>query len=508
MDSENIITSLHPLERRVLPALAKASTPEAIVKASGLQEIEVMRALQWLQNKKIVSIDEKAAEFVSLDVNGKKYLKEGLPEKRFLEALKKKGYTLDELKKATSMERDELNVCIGTLRKKAAIDVSKTDGILRLSISDNGKKLLQKESLEEKFLKQKFPIAIESLSPEDKFAFDELRKRRRIIVVSTQKARSIKLLALGQNILKKGIGNATVIDSLTNSMLKSGSWKGKKFRRYDVKADVPRLFGGRKQSYREFLEEVREKFLSLGFIEKTGPIVETEFWNMDTLFMPQFHSARDIHDAYYIKEPKYSSDLPKALVAKVKQAHENGFETGSKGWRYNFDTKRTSRNVLRTQDTSISPRTLSSKELQIPGKYFQMVRCFRYDVIDATHLPDFNQVGGFVVEKGLTFRHLVSLLKLFAKEFAETDKVKVVPAYFPFTEPSAALYAKHPEMGWIELAGSGMFRPEMCKPLGVSDPVIAWGVGVERLAMFKLGLKDIRQLFSHDLEFLRNVRVI
>jgi len=109
----------------------------------------------------------------------------------------------------------------------------------------------------------------------------------------------------------------------------------------------------------------------------------------------------------------------------------------------------------------------------------------------------------------MNFGHLKSLLRMFAEEFADTDEIRIKPSYFPFTEPSAELQAKHPEFGWIELAGSGIFRPELVKPLvGKEIPVIAWGVGLDRLAMFKLGIRDIRQLFSHDLEFLRNTKVI
>src|SRR3989338_3256420 len=290
-------------------------------------------------------------------------------------------------------------------------------------------------------------------------------------------------------------------------MLKKGSWEGVKFRRFDLQAKVPRVYAGKKQPYRKFLDDVRKHFVALGFEEMSGPLVETDFWNMDALFMPQFHSARDIHDAYYVKEPEYDKNIHQELIRKVKQAHEKGI-AGSRGCRYKFDVKRTTQHLLRTQGTACSARMLASKELKIPGKYFAIARCFRHDVIDATHLVDFNQTEGIVVEEGLTFRHLVSLLKTFAKEFAGTDQVKVIPAYFPFTEPSAALYAKHPEIGWIELGGSGMFRPEMMKPLGVDKPVIAWGIGLGRVAMFKLGLKDIRQLYSHDLEYLRNEKVL
>ena len=122
-------------------------------------------------------------------------------------------------------------------------------------------------------------------------------------------------------------------------------------------------------------------------------------------------------------------------------------------------------------------------------------------------MPDFNQIEGIVVEEGLNLRHLFGLLQMFAKEFAETDEIKLVPAYFPFTEPSVELWAKHPELGWLELGGAGIFRPELTKPLGIRVPVIAWGIGVDRLAMFKLGIKDIRELFSHNLDSLRKAKV-
>ena len=137
-----------------------------------------------------------------------------------------------------------------------------------------------------------------------------------------------------------------------------------------------------------------------------------------------------------------------------------------------------------------------------------MSRCFRYDVIDATHLPDFNQVEGIVVDKNLTLRHMIGLLKQFAKTFAHTEEVKVVPGYFPFTEPSVELFAKHPDLGWIELGGAGLFRPELVQPLAQKDvQVLAWGIGVDRLGMFNLGIKDIRNLFSKDLAYLRKAKV-
>ena len=325
--------------------------------------------------------------------------------------------------------------------------------------------------------------------------------------IDRSKVIGVEVTEIGKRLIKEKLDD-DLIEKINPQLIKSGSWQGGKFRRYDVKINVPSVFAGRKQHYRRFLDEVRQKFIALGFEEMKGPLVETDFWDMDALFMPQFHSARDIHQAYYIKHPKYGK-LDESLVKKVKESHENGYRTGSKGWRYGFDVKRTHRHMLRTQGTACSSRMLASKNLKIPGKYFSIARCFRYDVIDATHLPDFFQTEGIIIEENLNFKHLKGVLKMFAREFAQATEIKITPGYFPFTEPSAELHAKHPELGWIELGGSGIFRPEVVKALvGREIPVLAWGIGIDRIAMFKLGIKDIRQLFSHDLENLRNAKVV
>ena len=415
---------------------------------------------------------------------------------------------MDQIKESTNLKKEEQNIALGVLRKKAAIFITKDGKNIILKIMEQGKKLLEKGFIEEKFLKKEFPIYVDLLSPEEKFAFTELKKRKEIIKTNIEKTKKVELTKLGKEILESNIEISDTFDRLTSEMLKNGSWRQKKFRGYDIKINVPKIYASKKQPYRRFIDELRKKFLALGFEEMFGPIVETDFWDMDALFMPQFHSARDIHSAFYIKEPKYGK-LDEKYVKRVKQAHENGFNTKSRGWGYKFDEKQTHRLLLRTQTTACSARKLTSKDLNIPGKYFAIGRCFRPDVIDATHAADFNQVEGIVVEDGLNFRHLKGLLKMFAEQFCKTDQIKIVPAYFPFTEPSAELFAKHPDMGWIELAGSGIFRPEVVKPLlGKETPVLAWGIGIDRIAMFNLGVNDIRKLFNHDLDFLRKQKVI
>ena len=149
---------------------------------------------------------------------------------------------------------------------------------------------------------------------------------------------------------------------------------------------------------------------------------------------------------------------------------------------------------------------LSAKALtyaKVPGKYFGVVRCFRYDKVDAMHLVDFYQTEGIVLGKNVNLKTLLGLLKMFAEEVAGAKEIKYVPAYFPFTEPSVEVHIKHPILGWFELGGSGIFRPEVVQPLGIDIPVLAWGLGIDRMALMSLGLKDLRELFTDDIEKVR-----
>ncbi len=505
MNVKELAEGLHPLERKTFPKIPSKSSvmfSELAKQIPELQEVEIMRAIQWLENKGVVKTVKEEKKVAELTELGNKYLKTKLPERRFYNALlDKKEHSFEELKKEAHLDDSEFQAVLGIIRQKhIPVSISKERKIkLAVALPE-----FEKPSVEENFLLEA------AGNPEKIDLNDELFKtliRRGIAKVKDEKSVKISITSLGLE-LKKVALSEDVIDKLTTKIIKEGSWKGKNFRRFDVKINVPATYASKKQTYRRFLDDVRQKLIGLGFEEFAGPVVESEFWNMDALFMPQFHSARDIHDAYYIKEPKYAK-LDEKIVERVKKAHETGFGTGSKGWKYDFDVKRTHQLVLRSQGTACSSRMLASKDLKIPGKYFGIARCFRYDVIDAKHLPGFIQTEGIIVDYNLNLKHLFGVLKMFAKEVAGADKIKITPGYFPFTEPSCELSAKHPELGWIELGGAGIFRPELVKPLvGKDVSVIAWGLGVDRLGMFKLGIKDIRHLFSHDLQYLRESRVI
>jgi phenylalanyl-tRNA synthetase alpha chain len=319
--------------------------------------------------------------------------------------------------------------------------------------------------------------------------------------------RSFVLTPSGQEVAEQlsRDGVAEEVSQLTPELLKEGAWRTKRFRKYTISLRAPRIAAGKRHPYREFLDLVKLKLVSMGFQEMRGTLVETEFWNMDALFMPQFHPARDIHDVYFVKNPTHARTIAEPYLTQVTQVHEKGTGAGSTGWGYPFDAERAKRLVLRSQGTAVSARTLAAGA-SVPGKYFSIARCFRYDQVDATHATDFFQVEGIVLGSDINFRTLLGLLNLFAREVAQAKEVKFLPAYFPFTEPSVEMHVRHPKLGWMELGGAGLFRPEVTTPLGVSVPVIAWGLGLDRMAMVALGIHDIRDLFSADLEFIRTMR--
>lgn len=326
------------------------------------------------------------------------------------------------------------------------------------------------------------------------------------------KGDALEILIKRRLVARESGAGATVpagkeLTTITPELLRTGLWRKARLKPYNVSAEAAKIYPGKRHPYSRFLMQVRRKLTEMGFKEMTGPMIETEFWNFDALYQAQNHPSRDWAQTYSLKSPKQGSLPDKKTVQRVKAAHENGWKTGSTGWGYKWDPRKAAMLMPRAHGTALSARTLASKH-DNPGKYFAIVRCFRPDVIDVTHGVEFNQTEGIVVGKDMNFRNLLGLLKQFALEFAGAEKVKFYSDYYPFTEPSVQLSAKHPEMGWIEFAGAGIFRPEYTEPLGVKEPVLAWGLGIDRLAMFRLGIKDIRNLFTRDLEWLRKKEVM
>ena len=238
-----------------------------------------------------------------------------------------------------------------------------------------------------------------------------------------------------------------------------------------------------------------------------APLITQEFYNFDLLFQPQNHPARTWSDTYQLKRPTHGRLPDRKIVEAVRAAHENGGKSGSKGWGYHW-SEEIAKKVMPASHCTAHDARQWVKGTETPGKYFALNRVYRPDVLDAKHLVEFNQLDGFIVGKGLNFRHLLGILKDFAVELAGAKEVRFIPDYYPFTEPSVQLSCEHPKLGWMEFAGAGLSRPEVLENLGIREPMLMWGMGLDRLFMLKMGINDIRHLFSDDLKWLRDAPLV
>jgi phenylalanyl-tRNA synthetase alpha chain len=516
MNSPNQTDSLHPLEIQVLRALGAATTktlkdPE-LVQSTALTPSQISMAVGWLLTKQLVSlVSETTTTYVALTEVGTQFQQATSPPEwiiQTVQAASQEGQsrTVKDLQATGQFQPSDLSRAIGLLKKEGV-----------LSLGEGGSlQTTEQKSASVEALRWLLNHINEGSRPLKSFSDDHQALLRQYAVkrgntqepfrIDDHTERTYALTTEGINLLPNLREDSTKeISQLTPELLKDGSWRNHSFRKYSIHLRPPRLAVGRRHAYREFLDTVKTKLTSMGFQEMRGELVETEFWDMDALFMPQFHPARAIHDVYFVKEPTHAKHIPEPFLSQVAQTHKNGGSTGSKGWQYSYDPERAKRLVLRSQGTAVSARTLATNP-PIPSKFFSIARCFRYDAVDATHATDFFQVEGIVLGSDINFRTLLGLLKLFATEMAQAKEIRFLPAYFPFTEPSVELHVRHPKLGWMELGGAGLFRSEVTVPLGVTVPVIAWGLGLDRMAMVALGIQDIRDLFTSDLEAVRNMR--
>jgi len=505
------VIELREHEARTLQALAALGGTARfgqIANKTGLDEAAVMRAVLTLTEKEYTSVRDEATSLAFLTPEGRTYVEQGLPERRIMKVVADHGGRMEasEAARLADVPREMLPIVYGWLKKKAWAALETTERTT-LIVAEKVPPISGDEKLLHK-LSETSGIEVSKLMPAESAQLRVL-KQRRLVKVQERVDKIISITEEGLKLAEQGITVQPEVSSLTPEMLATGSWRHAKLRKYDVRAEVAASWPGKKQPYRRFLDELEWKLIALGFKEMTGPIVETMFFNCDALYMPQDHPAREVHGIYLVKSPEYGDSAPFArYLSNVKKTHESGWKTGSTGWRCPYSETEASRLILRSHGTAQSARTLVSKELEIPGKYFSIARCFRPDKVDKTHLTEFNQVEGIVVGEDLTLRDLLGVLERFAIELAGADKVKFNPDYFPFTEPSVELVAYKEGAGWFEFGGSGIFRPELTIPLGIKVPVIAWGLGVERLFMMKAGIDDMRALFSQDLDWLRKQELV
>ena len=485
MEIKQTAKALSDIEVKALKALREHGEQPLgdISKNAGIPEDSVRRALSWLLEKKLVETSGEQ-ELVLLTGKGRHAREKGLPERILAETLKTLGKKagIQEARQKSGLSQGEFNAALGYAKRMNWIVFSQ--GEIELTGIE------ETELPGEKILKSLADAGV----PASGFQEEEKAALERMAARSLVEIKKYKMGSAARAVITSPGLKALEIASKT------------KARAYNISGEVPRLVIGKKQPYVRFLEQIRERLARMGFKEMKTPYIVQEFYNFDVLFQPQNHPARDWANTYQLKKPKLGKLPGKKYVKAVKDAHEFGAKTGSTGWKYKWSEEIAKKLMPAAHGTAHSARQLV-EGVEVPGKYFSIARCYRPDTVDRTHLIEFNQLEGIIVGN-FSFKHLLGMLKQFAEEIAHAKDVKFFPDYYPFTSPSVQLSALHPEMGWMEFGGAGMFRPEMLEPLGIKEQVLAWGLGIDRLAMFKLGISDIRELFSQRLDWLRNEKMV
>ena len=245
----------------------------------------------------------------------------------------------------------------------------------------------------------------------------------------------------------------------------------------DVTLPSSKIKRGSKHPLNRIIEEIEDLFVSMGYDVVSGPELETDEYCFERLNLPKGHPARDMQDSFYIS-PEY---------------------------------------LLRTQTSAVQARAMMENEEKTPIRIIVPGKTYRRED-DATHSHQFNQVEGLVIDEGISFANLKGTLEIFMKHLLGDDtKLRFRPSYFPFTEPSYEVDVSCfkckgkgcnlcKQTGWIELLGSGIVHPNVLKMNGY-DPKkysgFAFGTGLDRLAMFKYGITDIRLLYENDVRFLK-----
>lgn len=504
---QNIIDELHIYEKKVLKGLELSgyeSTPEEIAESQEMDIKSVMSASGSLQSKGIIHVQKDVDELISLSETGKKYAKEGLPERRILKSLnEEKSILMKDMGPKSGLNPLEVKIAVGWLLKKKWASIDKGN----VKITEEGRSAVTERYKDELLLNKLIEtdkLYLSCISPLLKKGFDLLKKRSGLIELKKESNFKLKVCRKGKELLNSGIDIREEATQLTHEHLKTGSWKKLKFRSYDIHTEYPETFSGKIHPLQRTINDIRQIFLLMGFTESRGSILESAFWNFDCLFQPQDHAAREMQDTFYIKEPEKVNLPSLELVNKVSEAHKTGGQTGSEGWGYSWDIDVARQPVLRTHTTCVSARYLA--ENKPPLKMFSVGRVFRRETITYKHLPEFHQVEGIVADENITFRNLLGILKEFYHKLG--FEVRFRPAYFPYTYLSVECEIYLPDKEtWIELGGAGLFRPEVLEPLGVETQVAAFGLGIERLAMMRLDIKDIRMLYKSDIGWLRHLPV-
>lgn len=427
----------------------------------GFDQAMVHRAAMELEEKGVIDYSREEQLERKISEEGEKVIREGSPEYRLLERLKEESPV--ELSELHDLD---LDVALGKAREKDWVRISRGEAEITEKGSEN-----DSDPVREMLENRDFTGELEE---------------RGLVETSTQKKRLLELVE------EVNLQEVEV--------------------KFDVEARVRTPRTGKKHFYRQIIDYARQKWVEMGFKEMKGDFIVPSLLNFDALYTPQDHPARELQDTFFMKKPE-KADISGygEKVNRIRETHENGWETGSRGWNYEWSEEEARRNVLRTHTTAASAKTLHQIDIEgeeLPVKYFKISRNFRNETVDRFHLAEFIQTEGIVVGEDLNYRHLKGYIGEFFKKMGY-EEFRLVPSYYPYTELSTEVQVWDEEdREWVGLGGSGLFRPEVVKPLlGREVTVLAWGLGFGRIAMKSSGIEDIRELYRNDIEILEETPV-
>ena len=412
---------------------------------AGLSDDQARRGIEWLRHKGLVEVSERREKRAVLGPRGAESLERGLPERRLLDLV------------LSGTDRMDM------LRERLGAEFAPAMGAARRSgwVEPDGQRLRARGRPD--------PLPYEVL-------LEKLGRGE-----DADDPAAMAVLAARGLASEQAVSRRTLVLSGTAQGAEEG---------IDVEADAPPSFPARRHPLAETMAEIREALVSMGFSEIRGALAQPSFWNFDALYTPQDHPAREMQDTFFLEGARARTPATRSQVRRVSEAHR-------RGWNYEWRLAPALTTVLRTHTTCVTARHLD--ETGGDARVFSMGRVFRNEKASRKHLSEFHQVEGVVRAPGLGLRDLVGMQSELYRRLG-LGEVAFWPTFFPYTEPSMQAMVRSPGGRWVELFGMGMLRREV---LGSDGGVLAWGGGVERIAMLRSGVDDVRAFYENDLGWLR-----
>ena len=489
-----------------------------VLEKENLQNLDLSNSnisfgIEELVKKELIKKNEEEKIVIELDKFGKKFLNSKLPEVLLAQEIKESSKEFSKI----NLEKEVISFSLNVLKLNKLIEIKKEKSLTLKFLGDFEKFEKENKNLLNLFEKE---VEEKNLTQEQKKFFEKMKNRKGFLKKSKKKVKTFSLTKKGievKNYLKKNFKDLKLVDVLTPKMLKENSFLGKTFKHYDINIKSDKNEIGRRHPTYEANNILRDIFIEMGFKEMRGPIVETAFFNMDILWIPQDHPARDEQDTFYLNMPKsYKEEyIDKTFMNKVKKMHEEGikFSHTPKG---DWSEKVAKKKLLRTHSTSTTFRTLYNLSKQkdnknINGKYFYISNNFRNEAVDATHLAEFFQAEGILIGDDLSLAQLMGFMCEFYKKLG-LEKLRFKPTFNPYTEPSLEIhYYSEKLKKWFSVGNSGIFRAETLKPMGLEKKTIfGWGLGASRLASILTKKSSLKELTGHtcDFKWLKNREVL